>query len=75
MPSFTYTPLSYLSQNYYYINIINTNIESLKKAFNRFILLSPPKIDFSSEYTSLVDDSNDFYAEIMLDEAKDKRSG
>ena len=75
MPSLTHTTLSYLSQNHYHINSIDANIESLKKTFNALIFLSPPRQDFSSEYTSLIDDSNDCYAEIMLDEAKDKRSG
>ena len=74
MPSFIHTTLSYLSQNHYQINDIATNIESLKKTLNSLIFLSPPRAYFLSEYTSLIDDSNDCYAKIMLDEKKDKRS-
>ena len=74
MPSLSHTTLSYISQNHYHINSIDTNIESLNKIFNALFFLSPSRTDFSSEYTSLIDDRNDCYAEIMLDEAKDKRS-
>ena len=74
MPSLTHTALSYLSQNHYHINSIDANIESLKKTFNALIFLSPPRQDFSSEYTSLIDDSNNCYVEIILDETKDKHS-
>ena len=72
MPSLTHTTPSYISQNHYHINSTDTNIESLKKISNALIFLFPPRQVFSSEYTNLIDDSNDCYAEIILDEAKDK---
>ena len=75
MPSLTHTTLSCLSQNHYHINSIDTNIESLKKICNTLIFLSPLRYDFSSEYTSLIVYINDCYADIILDKAKDKRSG
>ena len=74
IPSFTHTTLSYLSPNHYHINSIDTTIESLKNTFNALIFLYPPRTDFSSEYTSLIDYSNDYFTKIMMDEAKDKRS-
>ena len=75
MSSLTHTTLSYLCQIHYHINIIDTNIESLKTIFNALIFLSVPRTDLLSQYTSIIDDSNDFHAEIMLDEAKDKLLG